>query len=87
MATLRPHLKANAVQASELLSTPDAQIAREIASTLLPAPFGEELNVVTDLIQAAGAQTLKQRDRALMGAAAGGVALLWFLVFMRGSAV
>jgi hypothetical protein len=86
VATLRPYLKARAVQTSELLSTPDAQVAREIASTLLPAPFGEELNVVTDLIQAAGAQTLQQRDRALLRAAAGGVVLLGFFAFIRGSA-
>jgi hypothetical protein len=84
IASLRPYLKAGAVNAAGLLDRPDAQIAEQVASTLLPAPFGDELTFVTDLIEAAGAQTVQGRNRKLVGAGAAGFFLILFLL-ARGS--
>ena len=67
-ASLRPRVKAGAVRAARLLEDPDANIALQVAEALAPQPFGDELRLVADLIEAAGAQTEQGRNRALVGA-------------------
>ena len=76
---LRPRLKASAVEAAQMLEQPDAQIALKVASSLVPQPIGDELTLVTDLIEAAGAQTVKDRNRALVGA---GIAFALIVAFL-----
>jgi len=68
LESLRPIVKANAVRAAGLLDQPDAQVALQVADALVPAPYGEELTLVVDLIQAAGAQSIFERKRALKSA-------------------
>lgn len=70
---LRWRIKASAVEAAGILEQPDVRLAQQIASALVPQPFGTELTLVTDLIEAAGAQTVQGRDRAMAGV---GIALL-----------
>jgi hypothetical protein len=81
VASLRPRLKASAVEAAGLLEQPDARIAEQVAGALVPQPLGDELTFVTDLIEAAGAQTVQRRDRALVGAGIAGLMLLMFFLF------
>ena len=79
--SLRPRLKARAVEAAQLLEQLQNQIAVQVASALLPRPVGTELSVVVDLIEAAGAQTVEDRNRALKGVVvAVGVAVLIYLL-------
>lgn len=64
---LRPRLRVGAVEAAQMLEQPDAQIAPQVASALVPQPIGTELTLVTNLIEAAGAQTVQGRNQALVG--------------------
>jgi hypothetical protein len=81
--SLRPRLKAGAVETAGLLEQPDAQVARQVASALVPQPFGYELAIVTDLIEAAGAQTIRGRNRTLAGAGFSTLLLLGFFFFRQ----
>jgi hypothetical protein len=83
--SLRPRLKASAVEAAQMLERPDAQIALQVASALVPRPFGDELTLVTDLIEAAGAQTVQDRNRALAGVGISLVVLALIYLFSKGS--
>jgi hypothetical protein len=83
VASLRPYLKAGAVSASGLLERPNAKIAEQVASSLLPAPFGDELMLVTNLIEAAAAQTTQVRNQKLVSAGIAAFVLAVFL-FARG---
>ncbi len=73
--SLRPRIKATAVRASGILQNPDVQLAQQVASALVPQPYGTELTVVTDLIEAAGTQTVQGRNNALAGAGVAALAL------------
>lgn len=75
---LRWRLKASAVEASAILEQPDSRLALQVASALVPQPLGDELTLVADLIEAAGAQTVRGRNRALAGA---GIAAAGLLVY------
>jgi hypothetical protein len=66
--SLRSELRSGAVQAAGLLQAQDTQIAQLVATSLVPAPFGTELTLLTDLIEAAGAQSIQVRNRYLAGA-------------------
>jgi len=81
VASLRPHLKAGAVETAQLLEQPDAQIGLQVASALLPTPYGEELTLVADLIEAAGAQTVRARNWALAGVGATLLVLVCVFLF------
>jgi hypothetical protein len=78
VSELQRDLKANAVRAAGLLNRPNEQIAERVASALLPTPYGQELTFVTDLIKAAGAQTVFQRKQTLTGAGIAAVTLVGF---------
>ena len=73
---LRPRIRGAAVQASGILQDPDAQLALQVASALVPQPYGTELTLVADLIDAAGAQTVQGRYNALAGAGVAAIVLL-----------
>lgn len=75
---LRRRIKASAVEAAGILNEPGVETSQQIASALVPQPFGTELTLVTDLIKAAGAQSVQGRNRALVGAGVSALALLWF---------
>jgi len=60
------------------LSQPNEEVAEEVASSLLPTPWGTELTFVTDIVKAAGAQNAFQRRQALKGA---GVAIATIVGF------
>jgi hypothetical protein len=78
--SLRPYLKVDAVQLAGVLQQPGAHVALAVANALTPTPVGLELTAVVDAIEAAGAMTVSERNRALAGLAVVGVALLfWFL--------
>ncbi|MGO8873682.1 MAG: hypothetical protein ACLQPH_20230 [Acidimicrobiales bacterium] len=79
---LRPYLKADAVRAAGLLRQPDAQVARQVAVLLLPTPSLLGWNVVVDVIELAGAQTVAEQDWALAGLAVAGVSLLLVVFVM-----
>jgi hypothetical protein len=83
VASLCPHLKAVAVEAAQLLEQPDAQVGLQVASALVPTPYGEELTIVADLIEAAGAQTVKARNKALLGVGATVFVLVCLFLFSR----
>ena len=82
---LRPRLKAGAVEAAQMLEQPDAQVALRVASALVPRPIGTELTLVTDLIEAAGAQTVQDRNRALAGVGISLVVLALIYLFSKGN--
>ena len=73
VASLRPYLSRKAARAAQELNEPGVRTALSVAQFLLPAPYGEEVKLVEALIEAASAQTVEARDRALIGV---GVALL-----------
>jgi hypothetical protein len=84
VATLYTELTVGAVHAAGLLQQPDVGVALEIASALVPAPYDAELTFVTDLIKAAGAQTVQDRNRSLVGAGVSMAALASFIFWGRG---
>jgi hypothetical protein len=65
VASLRPFLSTGVVDLAHQLQTPDVQVARQVAGSLLPQPYGMELELVTGVIEVAGAQTVKQREKAV----------------------
>jgi hypothetical protein len=75
---LRRNLRSGAVQSAQLLEQPDAHVALQVASALAPKPYGNELTLVADIIDAAGAQTNQERNQALVGA---GLALIALMVY------
>jgi len=81
LASLLPEVKAGAVRVAGQLSQPDMQVAQQVAFALVPTPYGQELTLVSDLIQAAGAQSVFERNRALKGAGFAAVAIagFWFI--------
>jgi len=85
LASLRPKIKANAVRAAGLLDQPDVQVARQVASSLMPAPYGEELTLVVDLIDAAGAQSVYEQKRALKRARITAVSVVGLLLLSAGN--
>ena len=60
------------------------ELAQQVASALVPQPIGTELSLVSDLIEAAGAQTVQGRNQALVGAGTAALVLL-FLFFVSRS--
>ena len=82
--SLRPRLKAGAVEAAQILEQPQRQAALQLAQALVPRPVGTELTVVADLIEAAGAQTVQDRNRALAGAGIALVAAALLYLLSRG---
>jgi hypothetical protein len=80
-ASLRPYIKVDAVQLAGILQQPDTKTALAVASALAPSPVGLELNFVVDAIKLAGAQTVRQRNRAFAGLALTGALLLFWLAF------
>jgi hypothetical protein len=84
LASLRPEVRAGAVRAAGLLSQPDVQIAEQVALALTPPPYGEELTLVTDLINAAGAQSVFEQRRALKGAGIAAVVVAGYWLFGKG---
>jgi hypothetical protein len=84
VASLRSEIKVNAVRTAGLLNRPDARVATQVASALMPAPWGEELTLVSDLIDAAGAKTVSERKRALKGAGIAVAVIVGFCFFSPG---
>jgi hypothetical protein len=84
-AELRPYLKVDAVRASRMLEQPAAQVALQVASQLVPQPFGSEIQVVVDVIEMAGSSNVADRQRALRGLVVAGAGLL-LVMFLRGQA-
>lgn len=77
IASLRSELSARAVRAAGFLKQPDVRVAAEVAMALVPTPYGAELTLLTDLIEAAGAETVMECNQALVGAGmAAGLLLL-----------
>jgi len=85
LASLRPKVKANAVRAAGILDRPDVEVARQVASALMPAPYGEELTLVVDLIEAAGAQSVFEQKRALKGAGIACATVVGLLLLSTGN--
>lgn len=81
--SLRIRIRASAVLASGILQNPDVQLAQQVASALVPEPCGTELTLVSDLIEAAGAQTVQGRNNALAGAGVAAFALLALYLVSR----
>jgi hypothetical protein len=77
-ADLRRHVRAEAVVAARKLEDPSVNTSFRIATSLMPRPYGDEARLVADLIEAAGAQNVQARNRALVGA---GFALVGVLSF------
>lgn len=80
VASLRPYLRAGAVDAAADLQRPNVRYGMEVAEALVPKPMGDELALVADLIEAAGAQTVQARNRALAGAAVAALAIAIFFL-------
>lgn len=84
---LRSYVKADSVRASGMLQQPDAKVALQVANLLLPKPLSLEVDVIVDAIELAGADTVADRRRALVGLIGAGASLLLFslLFSQRGS--
>jgi hypothetical protein len=63
--SLKPYVKANTVQAAQALQEPPFRVGIAVAGALPPKPYGTDINVLADLIEAAGAQTVEDRDKAI----------------------
>jgi hypothetical protein len=81
--SLRPRIKATAVRTSGILQNPDVQLAQQVASALVPQPYGTELTLVADLIEVASAQTVQARNNAFAGAGVAALALSALYVLSR----
>jgi hypothetical protein len=77
VAELHGDLRFVLARTAAVLLRPDVDVATTIAENLAPAPYGDEISLVRDLIVAAGAPTQKVRDHALLsGATAVTIALI-----------
>ncbi len=86
VASLRPHITGELIKAAQRLEEPGVAWSLAIASSLMPRPYGDELQFVVDIIEAAGAQSVQERNQALVGAGVAGasvVALLLIAWFNR----
>lgn len=64
IASLRPQLRAKTVEAANALQQPNMRLVLTLANQLMPRPYGTDLTVLADVIEAAGAQTVEERNRA-----------------------
>ena len=62
---MRSNPKATAVEAALVLNDPEMSVAIEIAQSLVPPPYGEEIQLLADLIKAGGARSVRRRNWAL----------------------
>jgi hypothetical protein len=65
IASLRPYVRAKTVEAANALQQPSVRLALTLANQLMPRPYGTDLTVLADVIEAAGAQTVEARNRAI----------------------
>jgi hypothetical protein len=85
LSGIKREVKASAVRAARLLNEPNERAAEKVVSALLPPPYGDELNLVTDLIKAAGAQSIYEQNQAFKGAAIAAVTVVGLCLLGRGN--
>ncbi len=85
VSSLRPFVTGELVIAARKLEQPDVQWTLAIASSLVPRPIGDEIQLVADIIEAAGAQSVQERKKALVGAGVAIAGIVTFLVVASGS--
>jgi hypothetical protein len=75
---VRQFSRLSVVDVATVIGEPQNVIALQIAESLLPEPYSEELKVLHDVIDAAATKNLKLRKRYTIGAVSAGVLLITY---------